>query len=319
MPIITSSYQPPHIFKNGHLSTIYAGVFRKVAGVVQQRERIILEDTDFLDLDWSHAPKESAKLIILLHGLEGNAQRPYMLGAAKLFNQNGFDVLSVNHRSCSGQPNRLYRSYHSGAVEDLDAVITHVLENKNYSDIYLKGFSLGGNLALKYLGTKASVPKEIKGAVAVSVPCFLYGSMLEIYKTKNFLYANKFKTSLKEKLRQKQKQFPEKLKELDLKNIKTLKDFDDVYTSQAHGYKNALDYYEKASSLQELPNIKLPTLILNAKNDSFLSAECFPIIDCQKNKALYLEIPNFGGHVGFYDKNNVYYNEKRALQFIESI
>ncbi|MFD0863423.1 YheT family hydrolase [Sungkyunkwania multivorans] len=319
MPIIPSTYNPPHVFKNGHFATIYAGVFRKVNSISQQRERITLPDGDFLDLDWSFAKDKTEKLIVVLHGLEGNAQRPYVLGTAKIFNRNGYDALAVNHRSCSGEPNALYRSYHSGATEDLAAVIEYVLATKSYTEIVIKGFSLGGNLTLKYLGERQNIPKEIKAAIAVSVPCYLYGSMLEIHKQKNFLYSRRFKRHLLEKLRWKQAQFPDKVSDADFDKIRTLKDFDDLYTAKAHGYKDALDYYEKASCLQYIRNIDIPTLIINAKNDSFLSEECFPIEEAEESSSLYLEIPKYGGHVGFYDKDNVYYNEKRALDFVKGL
>ena len=316
MPIVSSNYNPPILFKNGHFSTIYSGLIRKIDSIHQERESLTLHDGDFLDLDWSYAKKPTKKLVIILHGLEGNAQRPYMTGSAKLFNEHCFDAICVNFRSCSGKTNNLYRSYHSGVTEDLEAVIDHVLSTKKYDTIILNGFSLGGNVTLKYLGERNSVPKEIKAAIAVSVPCFLYGSMLELHKFNNILYANRFKKHLLEKLVYKQKKFPKKVNNEILKKIKTLKDFDDLYTSKAHGFVDALDYYEKSSSLQFLPNIKTPTLIINAKNDSFLSSNCYPIKEAENNKSLFLEIPDYGGHVGFYDKNNIYYNEKRALNFI---
>ncbi len=317
MPILPSRYSPPHLFRNGHFSTIYAGLIRKVSGVLQTRERIALPDGDFLDIDWSYSSQKTDKAIILLHGLEGNGQRPYMTGSAKLFNQKGFDAVCVNHRSCSGEPNELYRSYHSGATEDAEAVIEHVLSLDTYETIILKGFSLGGNMTLKYLGERDLLPEQIKAAIAISVPCFLYGSMLEIHKRKNFLYAKRFKKNLSAKLRWKQARFPEKVNDKDLKHIKTLKDFDDFYTSRAHGFEDALDYYEKAHCLQFLHNIKIPTLLINAQNDSFLSPKCFPIEKAKANKSLFLEMPKYGGHVGFYDKNNVYYNEWRSIDFVE--
>ena len=219
MPIVTSSYNPPYRFRNDFISTVYSGLLRKVNGVVQKRERITLLDGDFLDLDWSYASKQTNKLIILLHGLEGDAQRPYMLGASKVFNQNGFDAVCVNFRGCSGEINLKFRSYHSGVTEDLEAVVNHILENKNYSDIYINGFSLGGNVALKYIGEGRSVPKQIKAVVALSVPCYLNGSSLELHKFKNVLYHNRFKAHLKTKLEQKQKQFPEMISDVDICKI----------------------------------------------------------------------------------------------------
>ncbi|QLE01350.1 alpha/beta fold hydrolase [Galbibacter sp. BG1] len=318
MPILTSSYNPLLLFKNGHFSTIYSGKIRKVHGVEQERQTITTPDDDFLDIDWSYSKNKSNKLTVILHGLEGNAQRPYVTGSAKIFNKNNYDVASLNYRGCSGSQNKKFRSYHSGDSQELAWLVKYLIENFPYTEIVLKGFSLGANVILKYLGEE-EVPNKIKAAIAVSAPCDLHGSMLEIHKTKNYLYALRFKKSLLQKLKHKQEQFPDKISNSDLKNIITLKDFDDFYTSQAHGFKNALDYYEKSSSLQVLESIKVPTLILNAANDSFLSKSCYPYKQAEENNSLFLEVPKYGGHVGFYDANNTYYNEKRAIEFLNSV
>jgi len=319
MPQLNSNYTPPILFRNGHFATIYSGIIRSVNGVVQKRERLILSDGDFMDLDWSDSSTPTKKLVVLLHGLEGDAQRPYITGSAKILNQNGYDACAVNYRGCSGEPNKMYRSYHSGATEDLIEVLDHILNTRDYSEIYLKGFSLGGNLLLKYLGEGNDIPDELKGAVAVSVPCNLHDSCKQLLSTKNIMYAIRFKGNLLGKLREKQQLFPGKISDADIKRIKTLKDFDNVYTSQAHNFKDALDYYEQCSSLQFLPNIKVPSLIINAKDDSFLGPECYPVKETDNNSKLYLETPNYGGHVGFWGKNNITYTEKQALSFFDSI
>jgi len=316
MPIVASEYNPPFLFKKGHFSTVYSGLYRKVKGVVQKRERITLSDDDFLDLDWSYSEAKTDKVVILLHGLEGHAQRPYILGSAKLFNDNGYDAISVNFRNCSETPNLKYRTYHSGATEDLHDVVQHATK-LGYSQVSVIGVSLGGNIALKYVGER-DVPEEVKSVVAVSVPCSLYHSMLRLHKFENVLYAKRFLKHLIRSLRKKQAQFPNKISDKDIESIKTLKKFDDVYTSKAHGFKDALEYYEKCSSLKFLSGIKTPTLLINALNDSFLSPECFPIKEAKANNFLYLEMPKYGGHAGFYTRNNIYYNEQRALEFIEN-
>ena len=316
MPIIESTYKPPFYFKNGFISTVYSGLVRRVS-LKQERERITLKDGDFLDLDWSFSESKSSKLIILLHGLEGNGQRPYMTGTAKLFNKNGVDAICVNFRGCSGEDNLKYYSYHSGATEDLEAVIEHAVSVKKYSEIHLKGISLGANIILKYLGERDKVPTQVKTAIAVSVPCYLSGSARELHTFKNKLYHDRFLKHLVSRLRTKQQRFPDLLKIEELDAIKTLTSFDNVYTAKAHGFENALDYYLRCSSLQFLPNIKTPTLIINALNDSFLSAECYPIKEAKNNRNLHLEMPNHGGHSGFVGKKNVYYNERRALEFIK--
>lgn len=317
MPIIDSNYKPAFIFRSGFISTVYSGLIRKIKGLEQKRERITTIDDDFLDLDWSFSTKKTNKLIILLHGLEGDAQRPYVAGTAKLFNENDYDAVCVNLRSCSGEDNLKFYSYHSGATEDLETVIQHILDTKLYTKIVLNGFSLGGNLALKYLGERQSIPYQIKAAMAVSVPCDLHGSCEELHRFKNILYHDRFKRHLKDKLRHKQAKFAHLIGDKEINSIKTLKDFDDVYTSKAHGFKDANDYYKKSSSLQFLDAIKIPTLILNAENDSFLSATCYPENAAKNNANLFLEVPKHGGHVGFHLNKKYYYNETRALEFFK--
>ncbi len=319
MPLVASTYRPPFPFRNGHFSTIYSGLIRSVEGVRQKRERLELVDGDFLDLDWSIASEKSTKVVILLHGLEGNAQRAYITGSAKAFNAEGVDACSVNLRSCSGETNRLYRSYHSGATEDLEAVVNHILTLKNYREIILKGFSLGGNLTLKYLGEGRTVPEQVKAAIAVSVPCSLHSSLKQLLLPKNLVYAIRFKKNLVEKLKAKQQLFPDKIRDADIKAVVTLKDFDDVYTSKAHGFKDALDYYTQCSCLQFLPNIKVPALLINARNDSFLGPACYPEKEAEENQNLFLEMPHYGGHVGFFDRQNYYYTEKRAIKFLNEL
>lgn len=317
MPVESSIYNPPLLFKNGHFSTLYAALLRKVPAVEQQRERITLSDGDFLDIDWSYTAQKSDSVIIVLHGLEGNAQRPYMLGTTKVFLEHEYDVACVNLRGCSGTPNNLYSSYHSGISNDLHEVVEYILQHKRYKQLFLKGFSLGGNVVLKYLG-EYSVPKEVKAAVAVSTPCNLYDSMLELHKPNNWIYTQNFRKHLKNKLFKKQQQFPKNISISKIKSIKTLKDFDDVYTAPANGFKDAIDYYTKCSSLQFLPAIKTPTLIINAKNDSFLPQSCYPIKEAKENKFLWLDMPTYGGHVGFIQTKNCYFNEKRALAFMKA-
>ncbi|WP_062057127.1 YheT family hydrolase [Aquimarina longa] len=318
MPIIESQYTPSMLFKNGHISTIYPNLLRTIKGIHQKRERVELDDGDFIDLDWSYTSSQnSKKLVVLIHGLEGNGQRQYILGVAKLLNHNDWDSVAINLRNCSGEVNRLYQSYNAGSSEDLDQIITHIIAKYSYTNIAICGFSLGANITLKYLGEGRVIPSEIKSAMAVSVPCDLYNSLTEINKPQNYIYQKRFIRHLKKKLYDRQVQFPDAITIADIKKCKSLLDIDSLYTSKAHGYINAMDYYSKCSSKQFLKNIQIPTLILNAKNDSFLGNLCYPIDDAKKNKNLFLEMPDYGGHVGFYLAGKVYYNELRAFEFFE--
>ncbi len=318
MPLIQSNYTPPlRIFRNGDIATIYAAMCRKVTIIQQTRERIDLVDGDFIDLDWSYSFKKSNQLVIICHGLEGHAQRPYIMGAAKLFNQHGYDCCAINYRGCSGEINKKFTAYHSGKTEDLQSVIEYILNKNQYQKIILNGFSLGGNLILKYIGEKQKLPLEIKGAIAISTPVDLEGCMVELLKKRNLLYHKNFLKTLKVKLSEKRAIFPDEISDEEFNNIETLKEYDDLYTAKFNGFEGADDYYRKCSALQHLPEIELPTLILNAENDSFLSSTCYPQNIALKSQHLNLEISRYGGHVGFIDKANIYYNEKRTLQFMK--
>ncbi|MBW1294088.1 YheT family hydrolase [Aquimarina litoralis] len=317
MPIVSSDYKPPFLFRNGHFSTIYPNLVRKIKGIDQHRERLELSDGDFIDIDWSYADdsKSKGKVAILIHGLEGNAQRQYILGLSKHFIKNNWNVAAVNLRNCSGEVNRLYRSYNAGVSEDLAAIVSHIIE-KDYHSISICGFSLGGNITLKYLGERQT-PKQIKAATAISVPCDLYDSLKEINKPKNYIYQQRFIKSLKQKLFERHEVFPDEISKEDIIACKSLIDIDNLYTSVAHGYINAIDYYTKCSSKQFLKDITIPTLIINAKNDTFLGTNCYPVEEAKKNSNLFLETPDFGGHVGFYLSGETFYNEYKAVKFVQ--
>ena len=318
MPLISSKYQPSLFFRNGHASTIYSSKLRPSPTLVQQRERINLTDGDFLDIDWSFTEKTTRKVAILLHGLEGNAQRTYIKGQAKVLNDAGWNIAAVNFRGCSGEANLSYQSYNAGKTDDLEEVVNMILEKDKYNEIALVGFSLGGNLLLKYLGERESIPTEIKKAVSISTPLSLKGSLESLSKFENWVYQSSFLINLRKKYKEKMKDFPDKMTTSDYNRITSLLEFDNVYTAPAHGFKDAFDYYEKNSSLQFLPNIQIPIYILNAANDSFLSPECYPIELASKMQNLNLEIPEYGGHVGFHKTNKLYYSEARTLEFLNS-
>ncbi len=319
MPLVDSTYCAYGLFKNPHFSTIYSAKIRRVTGVVQERERFELPDGDFIDVDWTYAEKASGnakKVALLFHGLEGDAQRPYMLGTAKLLSQAGYDVGAVNFRGCSGSQNRLYRSYHSGETGDIRFIV-NAMVLKKYEIITLYGVSLGGNAVLKYLGEPHQIPPQVKSASCIGVPIDLRASLEQLTQRKNIIYRTSFLVHLRAKYRKKMKHFPDRMNMQEYHNIKSLKSFDDIYTAPAHGFENALDYYAKASSYDYLNTIKVPTLILNAKNDSFLHGKCYPVTQAKNSKYLHLEMPEHGGHVGFYLKGSYYYNELRTLDFFE--
>lgn len=311
---------PPFWLPNGHLQTIFPALFRNPMGVVYQRERIVTPDQDFLDLDWSKASEPTQKLVILSHGLEGNSTKQYIVGMVKLMNENGFDCLAWNFRSCGGEMNRTSRFYHSGATDDLDFVINHAV-TKGYEEVYLMGFSLGGNLTLKYLGEadrKRSV--TIKKAVVFSVPMDLRASSLSIIKRENRVYMHRFMNTLKPKVKAKSLLFPDKINLEKDHLVKTLYDFDNIYTAPLHGFDDANHYYQSCSSMFFVQNITIPTLIVNADNDPIVPGSSLPQDLLASLTQVQLELSAEGGHCGFRQakvKNGIYWSEERALNFIK--
>jgi len=309
-----NEYIRPLPLFNKHLETVYPAIFRRIWNLHPISERITTPDNDFLDIDWYK--NNSKKIVIISHGLEGNSKRAYVLGMTRAFHNSGYDVLAWNFRGCSGEMNWVPRFYHSGATDDLDTVVQHVIKQSKYNSINLIGFSLGGNLTLKYLGENYPSINFIDKAVAISAPLHLDSSCQVLTKLENRVYAIRFLRSLKLKVYSKGQQ-------MNLPNINkvysitNLREFDDLITGPLHGFKDAADYYEKCSSIHFIPNIKTLTLVINAKNDPILSEECFPkSIHNQHVQFLY---PDHGGHVGFtlFNEKNLYWSEIQALQFIE--
>ena len=241
-----------------------------------------------------------------------------MLGMANNFFTNGWDVLTWNFRGCSGEMNKRPIFYHSGATYDLETVISHA--HSGYSEICLVGFSLGGNLTLKYLGEDHPTTHKIKKAVVISVPLDLAGSSDQIGKRENLLYAQRFLKTLKAKIFQKSQMFPNEIDTNGLNRIRNLREFDDVYTGPLHGFEGADDYYARCSSINFLSRISASVLILNALNDPFLSRSCYPVELGDNLSQIYMDFPESGGHVGFAPRSrkDVYWSEKRALEFLQS-
>ena len=233
---------------------------------------------------------------------------------------NSYDVFAWNYRGCGNQMNRQARLYHSGATDDLEIIVNKGI-SLNYKKIVLIGFSLGGNLTLKYVGEKGqALPSLIKGAIAFSTPLDLDAGCRQLAKRENFLYTYRFLSKLKKKARKKHAQFPDLIDPTGLDKIRDLRSFADRYTAPLHGFLNAADYYKKCSAIRFIDKINIPTLILNAKNDPFLPEECYPTQKLANLHKVTFEVPEHGGHVGFMQRNHngAYWSELRALEFIEN-
>lgn len=293
-----TSLQPVFLLKNKHVNTLYRYFFSNTK-VNFVRKRMQTQDNDFIDLDFNQ--NHFDKIVILIHGLEGSSNSNYIHTIADTLHNSKYDTVAFNMRSCSGEPNNLLSSYHSGKTEDLVEVISFIETNYAYKQIHIVGYSLGGNLTLKFMGEfAAKMPKLVTSAVGVSVPCDLEGSVISISLPENKIYNNGFLKTLKKKALQKAVLFPDN--NLDIARIKKTKnfyDFDDLVTAPINGFKNAKEYWKLSSCTQFLPQIKLPTLLISSKDDPFLNAACLPVQEAVKSKSFTFIETEYGGHIGF--------------------
>lgn len=238
---------------------------------------------------------------------------------ANFFHGQGWSTLAWNFRGCSEEINRQLIFYHSGSTNDLQTIINHVRTSCQFQKLFLLGFSLGGNLILKYLGEQgAGLPGNIFKAVCFSVPLNLHQSCERISRGVNRIYSHRFLKKLKKKVLQKAKKYPDNFDLKSLGEVRRLIDFDDRFTAPIHGFENAIDYYQRCSSINYLEDITIPTLIVNARNDPFLSGSCFPVDKLANHDFVELLTPSNGGHCGFADREfkNGYWSEVLAWNYL---
>lgn len=306
-------YTPPRFFANGHVQSVFPTLFRRVPTPPYQRERLELADGDFLELDWARAGNDRA--VIVSHGLGGHSRRWYVTAMVRAFAAEGWDAVAWNFRGCGGAMNLRPVYTHSGSSADLAAVVEHVRRQGSYRSIALVGFSMGGNITLLYLGRAGNaVPEELCGAVAFSTPCDLAGASEAIARPANRLYMRRFLHQLRQYLEPMARQFPETISLRGYENIRDFRDFDGRYTAPLHGFRDAMDYWQKSSSRPVLPQIARPTWIVNALNDPFLSPACFPLEEVAINPLVRLITPACGGHCGFmaFNSRQRYWSEMLA-------
>ncbi|OCR25850.1 alpha/beta hydrolase [Pseudomonas syringae] len=306
---------------NPHLQTLWGPLWRRVKPMERQRERVWLDDGDFLDLDWYGPHQLDTPLVLVLHGLTGSSNSPYVAGLQQALAQEGWASAALNWRGCSGEPNLLSRSYHSGASEDLASVVAHLRALRPLAPLYAVGYSLGGNVLLKYLG-ESGTNSDLLGAVAVSVPFRLDECADRIGMGFSKVYQRHFMREMLAYIHDKQRHFQhegmsEGLAELaalgSLENMRTFWDFDGRVTAPLNGFVDAKDYYRRASSRYFLGEIRTPTLIIQAEDDPFVFKHSLPEAD-ELSSSTQFELQAKGGHVGFVDgslKNPGYYLERR--------
>lgn len=288
-------FAPPFWLRNPHLQTLWPKLFRTLPALPLRRERFELADGDFIDLAWATGGK--GPIVLILHGLEGTLRSHYALPVMAALLRAGLQPVFMHLRGCSGEPNRLARSYHSGAIEDLAEVLA-LLRTSGRPAAGAIGFSLGGNLLLRYLGTAGS-SALLQAAVAVSVPFVLADAARRLEQGGSRIYQHYLVTRLKRTYRQKFSAMPSPLR-VDLDRIRTLWEYDQWVTAPLNGFAGADDYYARCSSRGSLHAITVPTLILHSTDDPFMYPHNVPRPH-QVGPGVRLAIQSHGGHVGFIE------------------
>jgi len=322
MPLVqNTTYNPLKILRNGHVQTLYPYFFRKVDGIDFKRYRLDTHDLDFVDVDVSSVNSDT--VVILTHGLEGSSHSPYIKGMTKEFNSMGIDALAWNQRSCSGQMNKAKHFYHAASIEDMEHVIQFAINKLKYKKIYLVGYSLGGNVVGYYLGANgAQIHSEIHGGVIFSSTIHLE-STARLMRDNIFskAYAESFLTTMRDKVVKKHELIGLDLNMPAIMQAKNFIDFDEQVTAPLNGFSSAWDYYQYASAVNHLDNVRVPFLIVQSKDDPFLDRGSYPIRQAHRSRYVHLEITETGGHCGFMDYRPKlqFWSEKRAVDFLTSV
>ncbi|MFC5050587.1 hydrolase [Rubritalea spongiae] len=286
--------------KNSHVQTILP-TFLKTHSLSLRRERLELEDGDFIDLDWADTSSPSDRVVVILHGLEGGSDSPYVKRLITLCQQKGIPAVVHHHRSCSGENNRLARSYHSGETNDFQRTFTYLKQLHPGREIHAVGYSLGGNALAKYLGEQQE-KSLVDRAVIVSAPLQLSACAKRLEGGFSTIYQRhlikKLQRKTAEKLASPQLRDSMPLQPSQLHQLKTFHDFDNLVTAPLHGFADVHDYYAKCSGLQFLNAVTTPTLIIHAEDDPFMTEAVIPK-PAQLSESITYELYPFGGHVGF--------------------
>lgn len=294
--IYHNHFKPAWWLPGGHLQTLWSSFKKRKFLFKTVRERLILPDKDFIDLDWVES-NNSGPIVVIMHGLEGSIKSSYVRGILSALKQHGFRAVLMNFRGCSGEHNHTSKAYHAGETSDFDFVVQTLHQRYPSEKLAAIGFSLGGNVLLKYLG-ETHRNHLLSCAVAVSVPFLLNRSADRMQAGFSVIYQNKLLALLRKKMRNKNKFVPLPVDVNNIEKIKNFWQFDTEITAKLYNFKDANEYYQQSSSAYYLSSIKIPTLILHARNDPFLYADAIPIQSALP-ACVQLQLSKSGGHVGF--------------------
>jgi len=289
-------FHPAWWCRGAHMQTLWPVFIRRKPKVPLKRERLELPDGDFLDLDWT-SNSTSGPIVVILHGLEGSSDSQYALGILNALVHRGWRGMVMHFRGCGGESNRLTRSYHSGETGDIGYVLKLLHEREPDTPLAAIGYSLGGNVLLKYLGENGR-NTPLRASAAVSVPMLLGECALRLESGFSRVYQWHLVRSMRRSAETKRRRIEMPIKIDDLSLLHTFREWDNAITAPLHGFAGVDDYYDKSSSRQYLQGIAVPTLLIHAKNDPFMTQRVIPSIQ-ELSPAISFELYDTGGHVGF--------------------
>lgn len=295
--IFNSRFKPPWWLRNSHLQTIWPSLAKREANVDITHQRLDLPDGDFLDLAWVGEHHPDKPLIIVLHGLCGSIHSPYILNTLEAINEAGYRGVLMHFRGCGDQPNRMLRSFHAGDTSDLAFLVQYLQRKEPGITLGAVGYSLGGNVLLKWLGETETT--QLNFAIGISVPFDLFKVLKRFSKGVSRVYSFYLLQSMHAAILPKLRRRP--VHEDSYRKLRwawRFPDFDNTYTAPIHGFKDANEYYQKTSCKQFLKTIRIPTRILHAKDDPFMTPDCLPD-EKDLSDQVTLEVSEYGGHVGF--------------------
>ena len=315
-------YCPPWWYRGSHLQTLWGPLVRPIRAPRFRRERVDTPDGDFLDLDWCDAPHRDAPLVVVLHGLEGSSRSHYVAGLCREAAAAGLGAVVLNFRSCSGEPNRAPRLYHSGETSDLDAVLDRLAASAPHRRLGLVGVSLGGNVLLKWLGERGAAARpQVRAAAAISTPfdLALCASVLDA-GLRRALYTRSFLATMKPKVCAKAHLYAGRLDLDAVRRARTFREYDRLVTAPIFGFADERDYWTRASSRPYLPAIRRPTLLISARNDPFVPPAALPEREVAASPWIEAAFVSEGGHAGFLEGawGRRSWAERRALDFLRA-
>ncbi len=313
MTVVRSSFRPAPWLRNPHLQTLWPVWFRRPR-IVYRRERLELPDGDFLDLDWG--PLRNGPLVVIFHGLEGSSRSHYAAGLMAALSRAGLQGVVMHFRGCSGEPNRRARRYTAGETDDPAHVLTHLARRFPGRDLHAVGYSLGGNALLRLLGEDRPTV-AIHSAVAVSVPFDLALCARRLRRGLSRMYDRYLVTRLRRNLALQAARPGFPIPAERIRACRDLRGFDDQVTAPLHGFRDADHYYRSASARPILARIRVPTLLLHARDDPFMFPEVMPQAN-ELGPHTRLEWSPHGGHVGFVEAPGRYWLERRIVRWLQT-